>query len=506
MSEEKEEDKKIAQGKNMKKEEEKKGVVRSRLDKGMDELALLYSSSLEHDSNIFFYVVMVDMAHTLNLLSAGHLNHSEAQSILKAVQEAKEEDYSSLGGYEDVYEAFEAKLIGKTDEGRKIQTAKSRNDEIATCLRLFARDRLLMLMDSLLAARISVLELAKEYVDVVMPGYTHLQPAQPTRLSHHLIAYHDMLAREFERAVDAMDRVNLCPLGSAAFASTSFETDRSNVARLLGFDGVVDNSADAVSSRDFLVESVFTATSSMLSMSRIAEEIILWSSEFDYIELPDEFASSSSIMPQKKNPDIAELLRAKAGRMNGNLTSLITMYRAMPFNYNRDFQEMNPLLYQSMETAITSANLMAKMLKGIQFKREVMAQRAGEKFISATELANLMVKKAGIPFRSAHEIVGRLALEGNYRPSIEDVDNVSLEIVGKRISDSISREGFDRSLDPQHAVDNTGSGGPSRSEVERMIKDRDEQYSHDESKMNELIDKVSSRLERLHDEVRRVVG
>lgn len=498
----KEKDEKKEQDKN----QEKKGVVRSRLDRGMDEMALFYSSSLEHDSNIFFYVVMVDMAHTLNLLAADHLKQQEAQSILKAIQEVKEEDYSTLGNYEDVHEAVEAKLIDKTDEGRKIQTAKSRNDEIATCLRLFARDRLLMLMDSLLAVRISVLELAKEYIDVVMPGYTHLQPAQPTRLSHHLIAYHDMLARDFERAVEAVDRVNLCPLGSAAFTSTSFETDRSNVADLLGFDGVVDNSADAVSSRDFLIESVYTATSSMLSMSRMAEEIILWSSEFDYIELPDEFASSSSIMPQKKNPDIAELLRAKAGRINGNLTALITMYRAMPFNYNRDFQEMNPLLYQSMDMAIASTNLMAKMLKGIQFKREIMVQKAGEKFISATELANLMVKKAEIPFRSAHEIVGRLALEGNYHPSLEEVDNTSLEIADKKISDFISQEELNQALDPQYAVENMGSGGPARGEVERMIKDRDEQLSHDESKMNQLIDRVSTKLERLHEEVRRVVG
>lgn len=488
------------------KEKEKKGVVRSRLGKDMDETALFYSSSLEHDSNIFFYVIMVDMAHTLNLLAADHLKQSEAQDILQAIQEIKEEGYSTLGNYEDIHEAVEAKLIHKTDEGRKIQTAKSRNDEIATCLRLFARDRLLMLMDSLSAVRISVLELAKEYIDVVMPGYTHLQPAQPTRLSHHLIAYHDMLARDFERALQTMGRVNLCPLGSAAFASTSFETDRSNVADLLGFDGVVDNSADAVSSRDFLIESVYAATSSMLSMSRMAEEIILWSSEFDYIELPDEFASSSSIMPQKKNPDIAELLRAKAGRINGNLTSLITMYRAMPFNYNRDFQEMNPLLYQSMETAITSANLLAKMLREIQFKREVMARKAGEKFISATELANLMVKKAEIPFRSAHQIVGRLALEGNYSPSLEQVDEKAMEILNKRISDFVSREELNRALDPQYAVENMKSGGPSTSEVERMIKDRDEQYSHHESNMNQLIDRISLRLERLHEEVRRVVG
>lgn len=495
----------MSEEKNKEKDKEKKGVVRSRLDEGMDEWALFYSSSLEHDNNIFFYVVMVDMAHTLNLLTANHLKQQEAQRILEAIQEIKDEDYSTLGNYEDIHEAVEAKLIDKTDEGRKIQTAKSRNDEIATCLRLFARDRLLMLMDALLAVRISILELAKEYIDVVMPGYTHLQPAQPTRLSHHLIAYHDMLARDFERTVEAMDRVNLCPMGSAAFASTSFESDRSNEADLLGFEGVLDNSADAVSSRDFLIESVYAATSSMLSMSRIAEEIILWSSEFDYIELPEDFASSSSIMPQKKNPDIAELLRAKAGRTNGNLTSLITIYRAMPFNYNRDFQEMNPLLYQSMETAIASANLMAKMLKGIQFKKEVMARKAGEKFISATELANLLVKKAEIPFRSAHEIVGKLALEGNYSPSLEDVDEKALEITDKRISDFISREELNHVLDPQYAVENMKNGGPSRSEVERMIKDKDEQFSHDESDMNQLIDKVSTRLERLHEEVRRVM-
>ncbi len=485
-----------------------KSLVRSRLEKGMDKLALKFSSSLGHDVNIFYYDILVDLAHVLNLLKCGHISQDEARKILSAVLEVRDEGFETLSDeYEDVHEAIEAKVIEKAgDAGRKMHTGRSRNDEIATCLRLYARDKLLHIMASLLDLRAVLLELAEEYIDAIMPGFTHLQYAQPTRLSHHLIAYHDMLARDFERAMNAFGRVNLCPLGSAAFASTSFKLDRYYTAELLGFDGVVENSMDAVASRDFLIESVFVASSIMLSLSRIAEELILWSSEFDFVELPDEYASSSSIMPQKKNPDIAELIRAKTGKMIGNLTAASTIYKAMPFTYNRDFQEMNPLLYESLEAASQSVELMSGMFGKLKFRTDVMEKKAGKSFTAATELADTLVRKAGIPFRSAHKIVGRLALEGKYSPSLEELDEVAMEVVGFRVSEHLTEDDLRRATDPKLIVESRNNiGGTSKAEVERMLEERNKLVISDTKKLSSIIDRVASKLEKLYLEVESVL-
>ncbi|HID43855.1 MAG TPA: argininosuccinate lyase [Archaeoglobaceae archaeon] len=486
----------------------KKGVVRSRFDKKMDESALLFSSSLKHDESIFYYAIMVDLAHTINLLKSSYIEEEEARKMLNAIIEIRNEGFETLGNYEDIHEAIEAKLIEKVgDTGRKIQTGKSRNDEIATCLRLFTRDRLLLIMDVLNELRSVLLKIAKENMNTRMPGYTHLQPAQPTKLSHHLIAYHDMFMRDFERATQVFTRINKSPLGSAAFTSTSFEMDRREIAYLTGFDDVVDNTADAVSSRDFLIESVFVAASTMLTLSRMAEEIILWSSEFDFIELPDEFSSSSSIMPQKKNPDIAELIRAKTGRMIGNLAGVMAIYKALPFTYNRDFQEMNSILYDCFETCIMSTGLMAKMLENIKFKTEVMTEKSGEKFTSATELANMLVRKAEIPFRSAHEIVGKLALTGNFNPSLNDLEKVVREVTGKNISSYISDEDLEKSLNPESVVEAMKNlGGTAKEQIERMLKDRTVSLEKDEKIFDELVEKISDRLEMLYSEVSKVIG
>ena len=336
-----------------------------------------------------------------------------------------------------------------------------------------------------------------------MPGFTHLQYAQPTRLSHHILAYHDMIARDFERVMDAFRRVNLSPLGSAAFASTSFKLDRNYVAELLGFDGVVENSCDGVASRDFLIESVFVSTSVMLSLSRIAEEIILWCSEFGFIELPDEYASSSSIMPQKKNPDIAELIRAKAGKIVGNLTAVMTIYKATPFTYNRDFQEMNPIMFESLEVAEVSTILMARMLDKIEFKADVMLEKALKGFTHATELADL-ITKAGVPFRDAHKIVGRLVAEGIEKPNAEDVKKVAREF-GYDIE--LNDEAIEGIFDPRKIVEGRENvGGTSKAEVARMIEKRKNMLEADWEKLSECVERISMRLERLYDEARTILG
>ncbi len=470
-------------------------VVRSRLKKEMDRLALEFSSSLEQDKKIFYYDILVDIAHVLGLLKCGHIGKEDAKAIIKALLEIRDAGYDSLPkDCEDVHEAIEAEVTKRTPAGKRMHTARSRNDEVATCLRMFARDKLLSLAFSLLELRRVLLNIAENHIDTIMPGFTHLQYAQPTVLAHWVLAYHDMIERDFERVMDAFGRVNRSPLGSAAFAGTSFELDRAYTAELLGFDDVVENSCDAVASRDFLIESVFVSASTMLSLSRIAEEIILWCSEFGFIELPDEYASSSSIMPQKKNPDIAELIRAKAGKVLGNLAGVMSIYKAMPFTYNRDFQEMNPIMFESLEVADVATILMARMLEKVEFRRDVMLEKALKGFANATEIADLITKK-GIPFRDAHKIVGRLVAEG-LEFSAENIRDVA-EDFGYSIQISDDELKFDA----KNIVENRRNlGGTSKSEITRMIEGRRKKLEEDRELLANVIDKISQRLERLYEE------
>ena len=317
------------------------GMIRSRLSKEMDADALKLTTSMDFDWNIFQYDILVDYAHVLMLFKTGHLNENELRYIIKALKTVEKMGFDNLPKGEDVHEAIEAAVIELTEFGKKMHTARSRNDEIATCLRLFARDKILEILSDLAELRSVLLKKASEYKDIVCRRLPDQKYAQPTKLSHHLIAYHDMVERDFQRFLDAFKRINKSPLGSAAFVSTSFNIDRNITAKLLGFEGLIENSMDAVASRDFLIEFVSCCSLLMLSFSRICEEIILWSSEFGFVELPDEFASSSSIMPQKKNPDVAEIIRAKAGRVIGNLTAVMAIYKALPFTYNRDFQHFH---------------------------------------------------------------------------------------------------------------------------------------------------------------------
>jgi len=472
-------------------------VVRSRLEKEMDRFALALTSSLEHDSNIFYYDILVDLAHVLTLLKAEHISKEEAKKILDAVLEVREEGMPKDG--EDVHEAIEAKVIEKAgDAGMKMHTARSRNDEVATCLRLFARDSLLHLAYSLLKLREVLVRRAEENLDVVMPGFTHLQYAQPTKLAHHLIAFHDMIKRDFQRCIDAFGRVNLCPLGSAAFASTSFSLDREYTARLLGFDGVAESSEDAVSSRDFLIESIFVATSSMLTLSRIAEEIVLWASEFNFVELPDEYSSSSSIMPQKKNPDVAEIVRARTGKLLGNLAAAMAIYKAMPLAYNRDFQEMNPLLYESMRSAELSCEVMAGILEKVKFKADVMEEKAGKGFSVATHIAEELVRME-IPFRKAHRIVGKLSLNPSYENLRKIMEDEGIE--------PMSEDDFRRCMDVKEVVESRkNTGGTAGSEVRRMIEDRISSLQKDVEELREIAEKISTSIEELYGEVSKILN
>ncbi len=481
-------------------------VVRSRFEKDMDDLALQLTSSLEHDVNIWMYDIIVDLAHVLGLLKTGHLLREEAAEIISALMEIAreiEESGKMPEGGEDIHEAIEARLIELTGEtGMKMHTARSRNDEIATCLRLFARDGLITLSKAIAELREVLLRKAEENLEVIMPGFTHLQYAQPTKLSHHLMALHDMFERCFERCLQALRRVNLSPLGSAAFASTSFRIDRKYVADLMGFDGVIENSEDAVASRDFLIESVFVAAESCLTLSRLAEEIILWASEFDFVELPEEYASSSSIMPQKKNPDVAEIVRARAGKLAGYLTAAMAIYKAMPLAYNRDFQEMNPLLYSSLKDAALSFKVVAGMFSKLEFKMDVMESKANKGFAVATRIAEELAKK-GVPFRKAHRIVGKLSRFYG----VSNLYDKMVEIMREEGAESFipDEEEFAKWMNVRDTVNSRDNvGGTSDEAVKNMLEKRMKKLKEDVERIERIEKKIDEAIDRLKEEALKV--
>lgn len=467
----------------------------------MDERALKFSSSLGHDFNIFYYDVLVDIAHALTLLKGGYLSREEALEIVKALGEILKEKRNDWGEYEDIHEAIEAEVTKRTPAGKRMHTGRSRNDEIATCLRLFARDNLLRLAEKLVAVQEVILKLSE--FDVIMPGFTHFQFAQPTRLSHHLLAFFDLFERDFERTLQTFARVNKCPLGSSAFAGTGYELDRAYTAKILGFDGIQEHSEDAVASRDFLIESVFVCTSVMLNISRICEEIILFTT-LGFIELPDEYSSTSSIMPQKKNPDIAELLRAKCGKMIGLLTSAMAIYKATPFSYNRDFQEMNPILYNALKETIEALEVFTGMISKLKFRKDVMERRALEGFTIATELADMLVRDFGIPFRDAHRIIARLASKGIQSPHAREIEEIAEEfgyeirLTEEKVSEVARLENI---VNQRKTV-----GGTAKEEVERMKELRRERILDEKRRVRRIRRRIENAIGIMKSEIEKLGG
>lgn len=467
-----------------------------RFGREMDSKALRFSSSIEHDVNIFRYDLLVDLAHTLNLLRSGYLSKEDAQAIIKALSEISKRGYEDWDKYEDVHEAIEAEITRRTQAGKKMHTGRSRNDEVATCLRLFARDHLLELAEKLIALQEAILKISEN--DAIMPGFTHFQFAQPTRLSHHLLMLFDLFERDFQRVIEAFRRVNKCPLGSSAFAGTSYKLDREFTAKILGFDDILEHSEDAVASRDFLIESVNVCVSVLLNISRICEEIILFAT-LGFVDLPNAYSSTSSIMPQKKNPDIAELLRAKCGKMIGLLTSAMSIYKALPFSYNRDFQEMNPILYTALKETIEAVEVFTGMLSGMRFRKDFMEQKAREGFTTATELADMLVKDFGIPFRDAHRIIARLAFEGNYSPSAKDIERSAKEIgyeirvSGERVAEVTKLENI---VNGRKTI-----GGTAKEEVDRMRAMRKEKVLSERRELKRIKRRIENALKLMWAEI-----
>ena len=372
-----------------------------------------FTTSLNFDRRLYRQDIRGSMAHARMLAKQGILTEAEAEAIIQGLGEIQGEieagDFVFDPALEDIHMAVEARLTAKLGEaGRKLHTARSRNDQVALDVRLYLAEEVEALMDGLTELRRAGVRLARRYFRVILPGYTHLQRAQPVLFAHHLLAYDEMWRRDLSRLRESLARIQVSPLGAAALAGTTFPIDPAYAAELLGFPEVFRNSLDAVSDRDFILEFLAHAAIIMVHLSRLAEELILWASaEFGFVALPDAYATGSSIMPQKKNPDVAELIRGKCGRVVGNLMSLLMTIKGLPLAYNRDLQEDKEPLFDAVDTVRASVSLMAGMLASLTLREDRIAQALRGGYLSATDLADYLAQQ-GVPFRTAHEQVGRL--------------------------------------------------------------------------------------------------
>ncbi|MDK2834543.1 MAG: argininosuccinate lyase [Methanolobus sp.] len=477
---------------------------RGRLSSSPDEDILNFTSSMSADKWIFEADILVDLAHTVMLKEQGIIRSDDCSKILRGLMKVKEGGIEQLDhSYEDIHISLESRLIDIVGEetGGRMHSGRSRNDEVATCIRIRLRDELLSLMEELVGLRLALLNRASVHTETLMPGFTHLQHAQPTTFAHHLLAHSGAVARDTERVMDAFSRVNRSPLGAAAFASTGFDLDRQRTASLLGFSSLLGNSMDAVSSRDFLIETASVLANIMVNLSRMAEELVLWSTpEFGFVELHDSYSSTSSIMPQKKNPDTAELIRGKAGTVMGSLMALLTICKALPLSYNRDLQEATPNMWRSVEATRSAVRIMTGIIGSMKVNTDAMADKATAGFTTATELADTMVRATGIPFRTAHQIVGVLARSSGV-PTLKDVDDVSGRILGSGLSErGLTEKMIREALDPVSNIRRRKIiGGPSPDETSRAISSSLEELGKVRSGIKELNDSIETSLKGLFD-------
>jgi len=387
--------------------------MRKRFKKDMAESVQKYTESISYDRRLCKYDIAGSIAHAKMLAKQGIITAKDAQLICKGLTSIRTEIESGKfvfkEEHEDIHMNIEARLIEKVgDVGRKLHTARSRNDQVALDVRMYVKEAIEETIEKIRGLQGALLDVAEANKGAVMPGYTHVQRAQPVLLAHHLLAYFEMLERDVDRFNDCLVRTNVMPLGSGALAGTPYPLDREFVAKELGFARISQNSMDAVADRDFVIEYEVAASITMMHLSRMAEELVLWSTpEFGFIEIDDAYATSSSMMPQKKNPDVAELARGKTGRVYGHLMAILTVMKGLPLTYNRDMQEDKEGLFDTVDTLIGTLDVFAGMVGTLKFKAERAAKSAGEGYILATDIADYLVAK-GLPFREAHGVVAGL--------------------------------------------------------------------------------------------------
>ncbi|MBI4185954.1 MAG: argininosuccinate lyase [Chloroflexi bacterium] len=444
--------------------------IRGRFKKAAGKLVAEYTASSLFDWRLYRHDITGSIAHARMLARQGIISPQEAKIIAEGLKSIREEieqgKFQFNPEMEDIHMSIEARLMEKVGEvGGKLHTARSRNDQVALDLRLFAREAASKAMAGIRELQHSLLSLAEANRAVVMPGYTHLQPAQPVLLAHHLLAYFEMLQRDVYRFSDCLKRTDVMPLGSGALAGVAYDVDREFLAKELSFSQVSQNSIDAVSDRDFVLEYESAASICMMHLSRLAEEIVLWSSaEFGFVEIDEAYATGSSIMPQKKNSDVAELARGKTGRVYGALMALLTAMKGLPLAYNRDLQEDKEGFFDTVDTLFSTLEVFAGMVKTLKVKEESMAQAVKQGYILATDLADYLVKK-GEPFRSAHGIVANLVKYAVERG--KSFSELSLAEY-KKFSPLFKKDVFSITVESSLAArDNVG--GTSPKQVERAL-------------------------------------
>ena len=442
-----------------------------RFTKETDQLVYNFNASISFDQKFYKQDIEGSVAHVCMLGKQGILTKEEMQAIVKCLDEIRADVESGkliiTDEYEDIHSFVEANLIDRLgDVGKKLHTGRSRNDQVALDMRLYTRIQVLE-TDELLKDLLKVLlRLMKENTETIMPGFTHLQKAQPITLAHHMGAYFEMFKRDRMRLHDIFDRMNYCPLGSGALAGTTYPLDREYTAELMGFYGPTLNSMDGVSDRDYLIEFLAALSTIMMHLSRFSEEVIIWNSnEYQFVEIDDAYSTGSSIMPQKKNPDIAELVRGKTGRVYGALVSLLTTMKGIPLAYNKDMQEDKELSFDAMDTANGCIALFTGMLDTIRFNKDVMRKSANNGFTNATDAADYLVKN-GVPFRDAHGIIGQIVLYCIDRNIA--IDDMSLEELQK-FSPVFKEDVYD-AISMETCVNTRCTiGAPSRTSMEQVI-------------------------------------
>ena len=443
-----------------------------------------FLSSMADDEHIFAADLAVDRAHVVMLAEQDIIESEAAAAVLEALDTIEADGFEALPDGEDVHEAIETAVIQEAgDVGGKMHTARSRNDEVATCIRYALREELLAALEAVIEFREMLAETAAEHTETVMPGYTHLQPAQPTTVAHYLVSYEQQAARDTERLLGAYDRTNRSPLGGAAFAGTPFDVDRERTAELLGFDSVLENSMDAVTTRDFLVESLAALSGLSLTLSSLAEDLIIFANK-GLIDLADEYASTSSIMPQKKNPDTLELVRATAGDAAGSFQGLVTTLKGLPRAYNRDLQKATPHVWETIAEVTEATSVAAGAVATAEWNEAALAESAGEGFSTATGVADQLAM-AGLPFRTAHEIVASAAEQMDAaaggsgqqgdatdpETALDAIQAATLAVTGESLESFVSVDAVAEMLEPEASVAaRDSSGGPAPEAVSASLK------------------------------------
>jgi argininosuccinate lyase len=416
-----------------------------RFSESTDAFVAEFTASINFDKRLYKHDIAGSIAHATMLGNVGILTEDEVAAIKQGLTEIKEEieagEFNWSIPLEDIHMNIEARLTDKIGlAGKKLHTGRSRNDQVATDIRLWLREQVDFIGAEIQRLQKGLLAVAEREADTILPGFTHLQVAQPITFGHHMLAWFEMLQRDYERLQDCRKRINIMPLGAAALAGTTYPIDRNQTSSLLGFSRPANNSLDAVSDRDFAIEFTAAASLIMTHLSRFSEELVIWTSaQFNFINLPDRFCTGSSIMPQKKNPDVPELVRGKTGRVNGHLISLLTLMKSQPLAYNKDNQEDKEPLFDTVDTLLGSLRAFADMMPYVETNKASMRQAAMQGFSTATDLADYLVVK-GLPFRDAHEVVGKAVAHGVNTG--KDLSEMELEEL-QQFSDIISDDVFD---------------------------------------------------------------